>query len=114
MPCRSLPPGSSQEEELWEDYFAREHGLSLAGKRLILVTGHRRENFGAGFQNICWALRDVVESFPDVLVVYPVHLNPNVQRPVKEILGPVGNAPAGREAAWPCCRRWSTPPSCIC
>jgi UDP-N-acetylglucosamine 2-epimerase (non-hydrolysing) len=65
--------------------------LSLSGKRLILVTGHRRENFGAGFENICWALRDVVEAFPNVIVVYPVHLNPNVQRPVKEILGPVCN-----------------------
>ena len=65
--------------------------MSLAGKRLILVTGHRRENFGPGFHNICWALRDVVEAFPDVLVVYPVHLNPQVQRPVQEILGPVYN-----------------------
>ena len=93
----------SQEKERWEDYFAREHSLSLAGKRLILVTGHRRENFGAGFENICWALRDVVEAFPDVLVVYPVHLNPNVQRPVKEILGPVSNdaGPQGRLALLP-------------
>jgi len=82
----------SQEQGRWEDYFAREHNLSLAGKRLILVTGHRRENFGAGFENICWALRDVVEAFPDVLVVYPVHLNPHVQRPVNEILFPVSNA----------------------
>ena len=95
----------SQEQEHWEDYFAQEYRLSLAGKRLILVTGHRRENFGAGFENICWALRDVVESFPDVLVVYPVHLNPHVQRPVKEILGPVSNAagagPGGRLALLP-------------
>jgi len=90
----------NQEQEQWEDYFARKHRLSLAGKRLILVTGHRRENFGPGFENICWALRDVVETFPDVLVVYPVHLNPQVQRPVKEILGPVSNdeavGPGGR------------------
>ncbi len=80
-----------QEKERWEDYFTRVHGLFLAGKRLILVTGHRRENFGAGFEKICWALRDVVEAFPDVLVVYPVNLNHNVQRPVNEILGPVSN-----------------------
>ena len=90
----------SHEPERWAQYFAQEHRLSLAGKRLILVTGHRRENFGPGFENICWALRDVVESFPDVLVVYPVHLNPQVQRPVKEILGPVSNddavGPGGR------------------
>jgi UDP-N-acetylglucosamine 2-epimerase (non-hydrolysing) len=82
----------NQEKGHWEKYFAREHRLSLAGKRLILVTGHRRENFGTGFENICWSLRDVVESFPDVLVVYPVHLNPQVQRPVKKILSPVSNA----------------------
>jgi UDP-N-acetylglucosamine 2-epimerase (non-hydrolysing) len=44
----------SQEKERWETYFAREHRLSLAGKSLILVTGHRRENFGTGFENICW------------------------------------------------------------
>jgi UDP-N-acetylglucosamine 2-epimerase (non-hydrolysing) len=95
----------SQEPEKWEKYFAREYRLSLHGKRLILVTGHRRENFGPGFQNICWALREVVEAFPDVLVVYPVHLNPNVQRPVKEILGPVsiaaGAGPGGRLALLP-------------
>jgi UDP-N-acetylglucosamine 2-epimerase (non-hydrolysing) len=81
----------SHAQEHWVQYFAQEYRLSLAGKRLILVTGHRRENFGIGFKNICWALRDVVESFPDILVVYPVHLNPQVQRPVKEILGPVCN-----------------------
>jgi UDP-N-acetylglucosamine 2-epimerase (non-hydrolysing) len=85
----------SHAQEHWARYFALEYRLSLAGKRLILVTGHRRENFGPGFQNICWALRDVVESFPDILVVYPVHLNPQVQRPVKEILGPVSNDATG-------------------
>jgi UDP-N-acetylglucosamine 2-epimerase (non-hydrolysing) len=82
-----------QEKETWEDYFSREYQLTLDGKRLILVTGHRRENFGPGFENICWALRDVVESFSDVLVVYPVHLNPNVQRPVQQILAPVSDDP---------------------
>lgn len=55
-------------------------------KRLILVTGHRRENFGAGFENICHALADIAER-GDVQVVYPVHLNPNVQEPVRRILG---------------------------
>ncbi|HMV16864.1 MAG TPA: UDP-N-acetylglucosamine 2-epimerase (non-hydrolyzing) [Nitrospira sp.] len=54
-------------------------------KRLILVTGHRRENFGAGFENICQALADIA-SRGDVQVVYPVHLNPNVQEPVRRIL----------------------------
>ncbi len=57
------------------------------GRRLILVTGHRRESFGRPFESFCKALRDVVERTPDALVVYPVHLNPNVQRPVRALLG---------------------------
>lgn len=56
------------------------------GKRLILVTGHRRENFGEGFENICYALKEIAVAHPDVEVIYPVHLNPNVQEPVKRIL----------------------------
>jgi len=59
----------------------------IAGHRLILVTGHRRESFGEGFERICAALRKIVESHPDVVVVYPVHLNPNVQEPVHRLLG---------------------------
>lgn len=58
-------------------------------KRLILVTGHRRENFGAGFENICQALKAIAESCGDVEILYPVHLNPNVLEPVKRILGGV-------------------------
>lgn len=57
-----------------------------ASRRLILVTGHRRENFGGGFEQICLALRELAER-ADVQIVYPVHLNPNVQEPVKRILG---------------------------
>jgi UDP-N-acetylglucosamine 2-epimerase len=66
-------------------------GLSdqLVGKRVILVTGHRRESFGADFEEICLALRDVAESTPDVCVVYPVHLNPSVREPVYRLLGSV-------------------------
>lgn len=59
-------------------------------KRVILVTGHRRENFGEGFENICNALREMVEEL-DVQIVYPVHLNPNVREPVQRILSGVGN-----------------------
>lgn len=55
-------------------------------KRLILVTGHRRENFGEGFQHICQALADIAEEHSDVEVLYPVHLNPNVREPVNSIL----------------------------
>ena len=56
------------------------------GKRLILVTGHRRENFGSGFENICHALKEIADTHTDVEIVYPVHLNPNVQEPVNRIL----------------------------
>ncbi len=56
-------------------------------KRLILVTGHRRENFGDGFENICAALAEIALNIQDVEILYPVHLNPNVQVPVKRILG---------------------------
>lgn len=61
-----------------------------ASKRLVLVTGHRRENFGDGFIHICNAIRRVA-SRPDVQVVYPMHMNPNVRKPVTEILGGLGN-----------------------
>jgi len=56
-------------------------------KRLILVTGHRRENFGEGFEQICSALAEIAVKNPDVEIIYPVHLNPNVQEPVRRILG---------------------------
>src|SRR5699024_5762699 len=54
-------------------------------KKLVLVTGHRRENFGSGFENICHALNEI-SQLADVDVLYPVHLNPNVQEPVQRIL----------------------------
>lgn len=57
------------------------------GKRLILVTGHRRENFGKGFESICRVLSKIVELHEDAFVVYPVHLNPRVKVPVTQILG---------------------------
>lgn len=57
------------------------------GRRMILITGHRRENFGDGFLNICQAINGLSEMYPNVDFVYPVHLNPNVRRPVLEILG---------------------------
>ena len=59
--------------------------------RIVLVTGHRRESFGKGFEDICAALRDLAERYPDVHLVYPVHLNPNVQGPVHETLSGLDN-----------------------
>ena len=57
------------------------------GRKLVLITGHRRENFGEGFLNICHAIKNLAERYPDTDFVYPVHLNPNVRKPVFEILG---------------------------
>ena len=61
--------------------------LMSSGDQMILITGHRRENFGEGFENICTAIRNLAEHNPDVHFVYPVHLNPNVREPVGRILG---------------------------
>lgn len=61
----------------------------IAGRRMVLVTGHRRESFGRGFENICLALKDIVSEHGDVSIVYPVHLNPKVREPVMRILGHV-------------------------
>ncbi|MBP6123692.1 MULTISPECIES: non-hydrolyzing UDP-N-acetylglucosamine 2-epimerase [Providencia] len=62
-----------------------------ANKKMILVTGHRRESFGGGFERICHALAEIAQAHPDVQVVYPVHLNPNVSEPVKRILHDIDN-----------------------
>lgn len=73
--------------DLYDNY-----GLDLDGldnKKLILVTGHRRESFGEGFRNICEALRDIARQRNDVLIVYPVHLNPNVREMVYEYLSDI-------------------------
>ncbi|PKL39689.1 MAG: UDP-N-acetylglucosamine 2-epimerase (non-hydrolyzing) [Spirochaetae bacterium HGW-Spirochaetae-1] len=59
---------------------------TIQNKRMILVTGHRRESFGKPFEQFCLALRDIARSHNDVVIVYPVHLNPNVRKPVNEIL----------------------------
>ncbi len=60
-------------------------------KRMVLITGHRRENFGGGFERICQALVNTAQQFPDVEFVYPVHLNPNVREPVKRLLAGINN-----------------------
>ena len=64
---------------------------ALDGRRLVLVTAHRRESFGAGIAAICRALRELAEAFPDLTILYPVHPNPNVRRPVHRLLGGVRN-----------------------
>lgn len=57
------------------------------GKKLVLITGHRRENFGDGFINMCSAIKDLTQKYQDVDFVYPMHLNPNVRKPIHEVFG---------------------------
>lgn len=59
----------------------------VGGKKLVLITGHRRENFGDGFINMCTAIRDLTQKYPDVDFVYPMHLNPNVRKPIHKVFG---------------------------
>lgn len=79
---------TEEKRNYYKRYFKEKYGLSLGlnQKKMILVTGHRRENFGAGIEHICMSLQELAEDKPDVTFVYPVHLNPNIQRPVKSIL----------------------------
>lgn len=63
----------------------------LRGQQMVLITGHRRENFGEGFLNICQAIKQLADTFPNIDFVYPMHLNPNVRKPVLDILGNAGN-----------------------
>ena len=69
----------------------RDKGYAMGNRPYILVTGHRRENFGEGFLNICKAIRQIAEEHPEMDIVYPVHLNPNVQKPVYELLSGTPN-----------------------
>jgi UDP-N-acetylglucosamine 2-epimerase (non-hydrolysing) len=76
---------TSLQKEIEETVRSRGYTIRK-DKRLILITGHRRENFGDGFVNICQAIREIALAYPDVDLLYPVHLNPNVQKPVYETL----------------------------
>jgi len=58
-----------------------------SGKKIVLITGHRRENFGNGFINICTAIKDLTKKYPEVDFVYPMHLNPNVRKPIHDVFG---------------------------
>lgn len=84
------------EQKLIEHVASMGYDLSRldGGRRLVLITGHRRENFGEGFMNICNAIRGLAEKYPDVDFLYPMHLNPNVRKPINEVFGNIshGNA----------------------
>ena len=71
--------------------YIQQLSKTIADKEIILVTGHRRENHGEGFIRICEALKEIALDNTDRLIVYPVHLNPKVQAPVKQILSDVAN-----------------------
>ncbi|MCY1522996.1 UDP-N-acetylglucosamine 2-epimerase [compost metagenome] len=71
--------------------FAARFSFLAPERKLILVTGHRRESFGGGFERICQALVETAQRFPDVEIVYPVHLNPNVREPVNRLLAGIEN-----------------------
>lgn len=75
----------SLEKELF--CFGYDVNRLMDGKRLVLITGHRRENFGDGFINMCTAIKDLTKKYSDVDFVYPMHLNPNVRKPIHEVFG---------------------------
>jgi UDP-N-acetylglucosamine 2-epimerase (non-hydrolysing) len=74
-----------------ESKFMKEFGITVGNQKIVLVTGHRRESFGRDFENICYGLKKIAASSHDIKIIYPVHLNPNVQRPVRRILDRIKN-----------------------
>ncbi|EXB45635.1 non-hydrolyzing UDP-N-acetylglucosamine 2-epimerase [Acinetobacter sp. 1000160] len=80
-----------EQDQTLVEQFQQQFSFLENEKKLILVTGHRRENFGQGFLNICQALANLAKKYPDIQIVYPVHLNPNVQQPVNALLADIDN-----------------------
>ena len=82
---------TNEELKKEQDKILRDAGYNVSrlkdGKKLVLITGHRRENFGDGFINMCTAIRDLKNKYPEVDFVYPMHLNPNVRKPIHEVFG---------------------------
>ena len=87
----ALFDSSERVKDLDNQEIEKLKGIVDSNKKLILVTGHRRENHGQGFINICEALKEIAVSNQDVQIIYPVHLNPNVKKPVYEILSGLDN-----------------------
>lgn len=78
-------------DDAYRERFEKHFDFLDSQRKLILVTGHRRESFGEGFDRICRALHDTAAQHPEAQIVYPVHLNPNVREPVNRLLGDVDN-----------------------
>lgn len=87
----ALLDSSLRVNEIFNEEIEHLKNVVDTSKKLILVTGHRRENHGQGFINICEALKEIATTHQDVQIIYPVHLNPNVQKPVHEILSGISN-----------------------
>jgi len=87
---KNNPELSLQVKSVLQECFAGDLD-GIVTSKYILVTGHRRENFGEGFIRICKALKEIALKQPDVKIIYPVHLNPNVQKPVFEMLNGTDN-----------------------
>ncbi len=92
---------SEKVEEIQNDEVEALKKILDTDKKLILVTGHRRENHGQGFINICEALKEIATANSDVQIIYPVHLNPNVKGPVYEILSGIDNIRLINPLAYP-------------
>ena len=82
---------SIESSKKLKDSLKNQYSFLDDRKKLILVTGHRRESFGEGFENICQSLKAIATKYNDVQIVYPVHLNPNVQKPVSRLLKNLSN-----------------------
>jgi UDP-N-acetylglucosamine 2-epimerase (non-hydrolysing) len=82
---------NNESERRFVKYFQNNYGLCFNDRKIILVTGHRRESFGEEFKNMCDGIKKIALQNKDIDIVYPVHLNPNVQRPVKNILNDIKN-----------------------
>lgn len=89
LALKKIEKNKTLKEEIVSFFVDRIHYKK--GDRVILVTGHRRESFGKGFENICLALKKIAQEFRDTKIVYPVHLNPNVKEPVYRILKGIKN-----------------------
>src|SRR5690606_18855657 len=80
-----------ENDQALKHTLAEKFNFLASREDLVLITGHRRENFGDGFERICSAIRTLSDKYPSVNFVYPVHLNPNVREPVRRILGGCDN-----------------------
>lgn len=97
----ALLESSSRVKNLNNPEIEKLKGIIDPSKKIILITGHRRENHGQGFINICEALKEISLNNPDVQIIYPVHLNPNVLKPVHNLLGEVPNIKLISPLAYP-------------